>query len=243
MKWRVLMLGAAAAALTFGSAASAENQPEIDYNRLGGYYQVSGVYSFADFSGGFEGDPRGGFDVRFGNRLHRHVSVEFQYEYVTQRVVHAETTEAEMELGPHENNALCLPEETRIANDLGERCKTKVTSHHITLNFRAYPWASEESGFFHQILEGRVQPYGMVGIGVSIPVTPKGDAVGFVSRFAAGVDFYATANIVLTLEAAYALSTNGAGRGAETTSGSNPGRLPAGDLDHISIGMGAAYRF
>ena len=126
----------------------------------------------------------------------------------------------------------------------------------LTLNFRAYPWASEDDGFFKAIMAGRIQPYALAGLGATIVVTEQGnapgfipshgDSVGFVMRFGLGVDFYATENIVLSFEGAYALSTGSAGRGAETSGKDRlpeEGYLPLKNLDHVALSLGATYRF
>ena len=77
------MLGTAAATLTltlaFGSAASADEDDAIDYNRLGGYLQVAGVGSYSSRYN----DGGGGLSLRTGNRFHRSFAIEFQYEWVT----------------------------------------------------------------------------------------------------------------------------------------------------------------
>ena len=79
--------------------------------------------------------------------------------------------------------------------------------------------------------------------------TPQGDDVGFVARFGGGVDLYATENILVSLEAVYALSAGGAGAGPETEILGETEfmgeklRLPLEDLSHVSVSLGAAYRF
>ena len=77
---------------------------------------------------------------------------------------------------------------------------------------------------------GQIQPYLLVGIGVSqAELEAFGvsvDATDFVARLGGGVDFYLTESWVLDLEVAYI--------------------LPTGDIDgtdYISIGAGVQYRF
>jgi len=220
MTWRVLMLGTAVAALTltFGSASSAEDGSDIDYNRLGGYIELGGVYAWSSFGRSdlnIDGDSTGGFSLRLGNRFDQFVAVEFQYEFLAQLTVTAKDSGATTSVG----------------------ATTEFYTHQMTFNFRVYPFASEEDGFFQPILAGRIQPFALAGLGVTIIDTPEGDAVGFVSRFGLGVDLYATKNIVLSLEGTYALSSGSAD--AETAGG----QLPVGGLDHVSLGVGATYRF
>ena len=222
MKWRAIMLGTAAAALTltFGIAASAEEGPEIDYNRLGGYFQLGGVYSFENYSGGYDSEGAGGFDFRLGNRLHQYVGIEFQYEFVSERTVIPTTPAAAFQLK--------VP-------------ATTVYTHQVTFNFRTYPWSSKDAGVFHEILSGRIQPYALTGIGVGIWSSPNGDGVGFVARLGLGVDFYATEHIVLSLESTYDFSAGG--NPIETTDSVTGGILPVDNLDQISLAFGVAYRF
>jgi opacity protein-like surface antigen len=216
------MLGTAAAALTltFGFAASAEEGPEIDYNRLGGYFQLGGVYSWDNYSGGYDSEGAGGLDFRLGNRFHQFVAVEFQYEFVSQRTVVPTT--------PIAMAQLVVP-------------FTTIYTHQVTFNSRTYPWSSKEAGFFHEILGGRLQPYALTGIGVGIWSTPNGDGVGFVARLGVGMDFYATEHVVVTVESTYDFSAGG--NPAETTNNVTGGFLPIDKLDQISLAAGVAYRF
>ena len=121
MTWRVLVLGTAAAALTLtiGATASAEEGDEVSYDRVGGYFQLSGVYSADDFSEPVSGTSTGGFSLRTGNRFHQYCSVEFQYEFLAARDV--EVTQA-----------------------TPPPLEASVYSHHITMNFRSYPLSGLE---------------------------------------------------------------------------------------------------
>ena len=228
MTWRAFMWGAATAALilTFGAGASAEEGPKVDYNRLGGYFELAGVYSWANYrDNDLNGSPQGGVSVRTGNRFHRYVAIEFQYEFLNKRRISAENELAMQQLGVWQTNAY---------------------THQITFNARSYPWSNKEDGFFHELVDGRVQPYGLLGIGAGIWDTPEGDGVGFVTRFGLGLDVYVTEHIALTLEGTYALSAGGAGKGARTTPKSAlpiEGRLPLEGLDGVGVGLGAMYRF
>ena len=81
------------------------------------------------------------------------------------------------------------------------------------------------------VLTGRIQPFALVGIGVS-----RGEFEGspndrdtdpaFAARFGGGVDFYFSNSIAFTVHTAYV--------------------LPTGDLDDnaaVSLGVGALLRF
>lgn len=107
-------------------------------------------------------------------------------------------------------------------------------------NVDAFSWMVNAKGF---ILEGRVQPYGVVGIGglytnqidgvycISTPAHSHCDA-GNVSRVSAifrpglGVDFYLTPEIVLNLQGAYTIPT-----GSQS------------DYQFGLLGAGVQYRF
>lgn len=249
MTWRVLILGVATATLTLtltlGAGASAEEGPAVDYNRVGGYLAVNGVYAWSHFGGtgahagqNLDGNSNAGFAIRLGNRFHPNVAVEFQYEFLASRVATSQDPTTDMELS---GSSLTCPVPP---GPEASPCQAEFYTHQTTLNFRVYPWASEDDGFFHAIMAGRIQPYALAGMGATIIDTPQGDAVGFVARFGIGFDFYATEHIVLTLEGAYAISPGSAGHGAETTTEAlTKGYLELDHLDHVSLGFGAAYRF
>ena len=90
------------------------------------------------------------------------------------------------------------------------------------------------------ILTGRIQPFGVLGLGVvrtrfvdagnglPSPFEPLSnvDKASFAMRFGAGVEFYITRSIVVAFDASYVL-----------TMGS------AQDLDYLSIGFGTQWRF
>jgi opacity protein-like surface antigen len=83
-------------------------------------------------------------------------------------------------------------------------------------------------------LGGRIQPYALAGLGIIASVVEHRDRDSSIKqsnadwgfRTGAGVDFYLTGEIALSLEAVY-VSTVG----------------DIKDTDHVSIGMGILYRF
>ena len=89
-----------------------------------------------------------------------------------------------------------------------------------TVNARAYP----TTDYF---MEGRLQPYLLVGIGASSFRTERGREIGFATRWGVGVDTYVTEKIALTVGASYLWSIG----------------TPVRDLNYISLNWGAMYRF
>jgi len=89
-----------------------------------------------------------------------------------------------------------------------------------TFNARAYP----TTDYF---MEGRLQPYLLVGIGASSFRTERGREIGFATRWGVGVDTYVTENIALTVGASYLWSVG----------------TPVRDLNYVSLTWGAMYRF
>jgi opacity protein-like surface antigen len=65
----------------------------------------------------------------------------------------------------------------------------------LTLNAKAYA------------LLGRIQPYGVLGIGALVFDDKQGSNDGFLARLGGGLDFYLTESVVLDFEVAYALPT------------------------------------
>jgi opacity protein-like surface antigen len=91
----------------------------------------------------------------------------------------------------------------------------------ITINGKGY------------ILTGRVQPYGLVGLGLLHGDGSAGNFAGaahpsngFAMRFGGGLEVYATENLVLGPEFAYVLPTGS-----------------ANDLDMFTVAFGLAWRF
>lgn len=92
----------------------------------------------------------------------------------------------------------------------------------VSVNTRIYPFG------------GRVQPYALGGIGVAASIVDKRDRSSSISqsnadwqfRGGGGVDFYYSQHIAISFEAVYVATV---------------GDLK--DIDHLSIGLGALYRF
>lgn len=93
------------------------------------------------------------------------------------------------------------------------------TNWATTFNARLYPATD-------RILEGRVQPYALIGIGASSVRTETRRELGFASRFGGGVDMYLTEDIALTFGASYVL----------------PSGTPVKQYDYVSVTWGVMYR-
>jgi opacity protein-like surface antigen len=95
-----------------------------------------------------------------------------------------------------------------------------------TANAKGYPWT------------GRVQPYGLVGMGVLFGRVrqavgmPHADSA-FVTRFGGGADFYATENVVLNVDVSYMYTPGELNVGGDTSV--RP--------DLIPVVFGLRYRF
>jgi opacity protein-like surface antigen len=75
-------------------------------------------------------------------------------------------------------------------------------------------------------LQGRIQPYAVLGLGALVLDREAGNDAAFAARFGAGLDFYLTPHWVLDTELGYVLPT---------------GSLS--DFPILAIGLGAQYRF
>ena len=89
---------------------------------------------------------------------------------------------------------------------------TEIDSHLVTLNAKLFPCG------------GRIQPYGLFGIGTHIinsevldPAVrkPFETDAGFVTRVGGGIDYYATDHFVVELEGAYMQGSGGIVKDAE----------------------------
>ena len=89
-----------------------------------------------------------------------------------------------------------------------------------TLNARAYPTTD-------LILEGRIQPYLLIGLGASSFRSNRSREIGFAMRWGGGADFYVTEKIAITIGASYLWSMG----------------TPVKDYNYISATAGAMYRF
>lgn len=101
------------------------------------------------------------------------------------------------------------------SGDFVDCCGADVTQTLITLNGKLY------------FPVGRIQPYGLVGVGVDFAkASPGSDEEDFVAKLGGGLDLYFTEQLGLLAEVTY--------------------NLPTGDLDeaeYLSIGWGLFYRF
>ena len=99
-----------------------------------------------------------------------------------------------------------------------------------TFNWRVYPLTD-------RILKGRIQPFLLAGIGVTSyklnrggclgDFCPDGRDFGFSSRWGGGVDVYITDKIGIVLDCTYVWAAG----------------TPIKDLNYVSLGLGAIYRF
>ena len=210
MMARIVSLGAA---LLLVSAAPGSAQD--DFARKGFYVGLGGTYAIDTFENELEDeiedavggpvrvsvDDSLGINGRIGYRFHRRISAEVQAEWID---------------GFEAN--VSVPGFGKIA---GVELEPSV----ITANAKGH------------LLTGRYQPFLLVGLGVMSAKAKFRDTVGlglaaserftdFTTRFGAGLDLYATENVVLSVGADYV--------------------LPFGDLkdtDYISFGWGLQYRF
>jgi hypothetical protein len=86
-------------------------------------------------------------------------------------------------------------------------------------------WSMTLNGKLYAFL-GRVQPYGLFGMGGIAFDKKRGDDAAFLARLGGGIDFYLTDHVVIDFEAAYA--------------------MPAGSLDDLqfaTFGLGIQYRY
>jgi opacity protein-like surface antigen len=98
----------------------------------------------------------------------------------------------------------------------------KTTAWVSTLDFKGY------------LLTGRVQPFGMIGLGAGyakfkgsgLADDVRADETAFVIRFGGGIDTYISENIALFVDGSWVLTT---------------GRLS--DVDYATVGAGLMYRF
>ncbi len=84
----------------------------------------------------------------------------------------------------------------------------------LTANAKLYP------------LLGRIQPYGLAGIGGIVFNEKQGEDSGFVARLGGGVDFYLTDRLVLDLEVAYLFPAS-----------------PISELQFATFAAGLQYRY
>jgi opacity protein-like surface antigen len=212
---------AASSAVILPAAARAQS-----YDRQGAYVGVGFSYGFENFGLGktedvvseavgtsvkLGADDSPGFDIRGGYRLHPNVAIEGEIQYFTGFDVKID----QVTTGAHVINA--------------DQKFGSIDTLAVTMNAKGY------------VLTGRVQPYGLLGIGLArasfdpdIEGVDSQDDTAFAVRFGAGVDFYATENIVINAEAGYLLPTSDYKFGE-----GDPGL--GGDI--IPLTVGVQYRF
>jgi opacity protein-like surface antigen len=190
---------------------------EVDYARPGWFVGFGGSYAFETFEDDAEADYReklgpavnlsvdnsAGINARVGYRCHRRFSAEAEVEWLNGF-----------------KSDLTQPGFAQLA-------KVDFEPVVVTTNVKGY------------LLTGRYQPFLLVGAGAMTADTNVREPVGlaftgvgnesdnnFAMRFGGGIDFYATEQVVVSLEADYVRPF---------------GNLDA--LDYVSISWGIQYRF
>ncbi len=193
------------AALVLGASASAQPAAGADlYARSGWYLGLGGHAALENFDGGNYRNS-GGLDALAGYRFTPHFAIEGQLDWnddFADRGRYSGTCNTSQ--GPRP----CV----------GDKTIDVLT---VTANAKGF------------LPLGRVQPFALLGGGVmrssdgAFQTLARGDTdAGYVARFGAGVDLYATRRMLLSLGAAYVLPT-----GATS------------DLHYVSIGGNLQFRF
>lgn len=207
-----ILLAAVAALLVYSATASAQDEDGPDYARVGFYVGagVSGA-SFTELENEVEESLRA---VGIFDSVSVDTGVGFDL-YAGYRAHPNVAVEAEFEMIPATD-----------LNSSGFGTVPELQTWTLTGNFKVFP------------ITGRVQPFGLVGIGVLhgrvkdimakdiMGVEIKDSELDFVARFGAGVDLYITEHFALSAKASYVVGT-----GADDV------------LDYVSFGGGAQYRF
>jgi opacity protein-like surface antigen len=151
-------------------------------------------------------DYMSGADVRIGYRLNPHFAVEIESHInpsTTVTIKHRETD----------------------PNDTSQTVDVKSTVSLETVNVTA--------NLKYFVLTDRIQPFFLVGVGIAnyeiqddAGLLTSDAGTGVAWRFATGVDYYLTRNILVALDANYI----------------HP-KASVKDYDYISIGLGLQYRF
>jgi len=214
-------VGAVSCAVLLPATAGAQS-----YDREGAYVGVGFSYGFENFGLSktedaasdiigarveLGADDSPGFDIRGGYRLHPNFAIEGEIQYFTGFDLNID-------------NMSTRGETINLNEKFGS-----IDTLAVTVNAKGY------------VLTGRVQPYGLFGIGLAranfdpeIEGVDSQDDNQFAVRFGAGVDFYATENIVINAEAGYLLPTSDYKFGE-----GDPGL--GGDIIPLTIGL--QYRF
>lgn len=175
---------------------SEEMAPPPDYTREGWYLQAQGFYAFEAFRD-FPADNDAGFNVLFGWRGWEMFGGDFEFEFV--------------------NRFPSSPGTTR-----------DIRTYVLAATVRVWPLARL---FASDSLANRIQPYVKAGPGYQWVEERAGqdsnrDRGDFSPRFGAGIDWYATENIVLTTGASYQL-----------------GISRVDNFRYYTVGGGLQYRF
>ncbi|MGH8476951.1 MAG: outer membrane beta-barrel protein [Methylococcales bacterium] len=186
-----------------------------DFDRPGLYAGIGGTYAFHWFAGKSFDRNLGGGNVQ---------------------VVSSSSGGANARLGYRVNDWFAAEAEYEwidgFTNKIRGNNVATLTSHQLTLN-----------GKFLYSDWGRIQPYGLLGVGVSIWTARDRNnqgagldkvSAGLAGRVGLGVDAYATENLLVNLEVDMALSTT-------TINNSRGGNLK--NLFYIPIQLGIQYRF
>lgn len=179
-------------------ALADEEETEHKWMETSLYVQAAGTYAIPDFHK-YDGNPSVGFDIVAGIRANSWIAGEVQFEWI-----------GDMDPRYGEDAGLAL----RGGRSFGGAVWA------TTVNARGYPLTD-------RILEGRFQPYLLIGLGVSSFRTENGREIGFASRWGIGLDAYVTENIALTVGGSYVWSAG----------------TPVKDLSYVSFTWGAMYRF
>ena len=177
--------------------ASVSALADSDFTRSGGYVGLAGVYAIDASAISAVTENSMGLAMRLGYRMTPNIAFEGQFEWI---------------------------DGFDITDDPGHR----LESWSLTGNLKGL------------LMTGRIQPFGILGMGVlrtrfvdagnglPVPFDTFSNVTrsGFAMRFGAGVEFYVTRNIVVSLDGGYVLPTGS-----------------VQDLDYGSFGFGTQWRF
>jgi len=190
------------ATFVVAGVAAAEKEPDT-FARHGWYVGLSGLYAIENFDRAF--DDSAGVSGKLGYRVLPHLAAELRYEWLE---------------GFDSNGAIREFDDPDLDLENGD---AEIDTHQATLAAKLFA------------LTGRVQPYALLGAGVLVVNTelkaskfkkPYEVDVGFAARFGAGVDLYASEQVVIDIEASYLVPTG-------EVSGEEYG----------TVGLGLQYRF
>ena len=188
-----------ALALLLAAFAGLPALADTEYTRPGGYIGLGGSFVIDSSAISDLTENSMGITTRLGYRFTPNIALEGQFEWVDG----FDITVAGVDVG-------------------------RLESWSLTGNLKGL------------LMTGRIQPFGLIGMGVmrtrfvdfgaGLPAPfdqySNVTSSGFAMRFGGGVEFYATRNIVVSLDGSYVLPTGN-----------------VQDLDYGSIGFGAQWRF